>query len=121
MAAAAKKKVETVVLDPEPMSVLDSENAPKYQVVDQVFVWKDEEQGVLRVPLRFKFKILRELVRLEKEEGASPSEQMICLLDAINDEKTKAQLDEMWLDDATELVSAYFEEFGNLNNATPGE
>lgn len=107
------------VLDSVP--VLEGESAPRFSVVDQVFIWRDEEQGLIRIPLRFKMKILRVLIRMEKEEGASEMEQLVALLDGLNDTATQAQIDELWLDDGMDLVSAYFDEFAKVNKATPGE
>lgn len=121
MATATKKPAARKPAAKKAAPIPASENAPRYQVVDQVFVWRDEEQGEVRIPLRFKMKLLRMLVRLEKDEGASEMEQLFALLDAINDEATRDQIDEMWIDDATGLISAYFDEFSALNEATPGE
>ncbi|MHA3682783.1 hypothetical protein ACXR2W_00780 [Leucobacter sp. HY1908] len=117
--AVKKTAVKAEVLDPLP--VLEGETAPRHSVVDQVFIWRDEEQGKIRIPLRFKMKILRVLIRMEKEEAASEMEQLVALLDGLNDTSTQEQLDELWLDDGMALVEAYFKEFQKFNKATPGE
>jgi len=108
---AAKKKAP----------IPESESAPQFQVIDQVFVWHLEDQDDIRIPLRIKMKLLRELVRIEKEEDASDMEQLFVLLDALGDHKSIEQIDEMFIEDATPLIEAYFDEFAAHNKATPGE
>lgn len=95
-----------------------SENAPQYQVVDETFVWVDAEQGEVRVPLRFKFKLLRQIRAMRDWDEV---DQLIGLLDGLNDQATIAQIDEMDVFDVTKLVSEYFAEFEKRNEARMGE
>lgn len=98
-----------------------SEAAPKFQVVDEVFVWPVDGVGEVRVPLRFKMRTLRALVEFAKDESASEVEQFFQLLSLLGDAETQTVLDEMWVDDALELIQAYFVEFEKKNQAPAGE
>lgn len=113
MATATKKKAAPVPA---------SENAPRHQVVDEVFVWiGDGSAEQIRVPLRLKTGTLRMLVRLGKEEGADELDQLFALLDSLGDTHTQELIDDMWLEDTMDLVAAYFGEFEKKHQATPGE
>lgn len=110
--ATAKKKAPVPV----------SENAPRFQVVDGAFVWVGDGSGdPIRIPLRIKTKLLRTIMRLEKDEGAGELEQLFALLDGIGDQATSDAIDELWFEETAELVEAYFTEFQSKNQATPGE
>lgn len=95
-----------------------SENRPNYQVVDDVFVFLDKEQGEVRIPLRFKMKLLRQINQLEDQDDI---DQLFALLDGLGDTRSIEQIDEMDVFDAMELVEAYFGEFEKKNEARLGE
>lgn len=117
----AKTPAKKTPAKKKPAPIPASENAPRGHVVEQTFVFLDDDQGEVRLPLRVKFKFIREMVRMEREDGASEMEQLVGLLDALGDKKSLEQLDEMWLEDANVLIDQYFEAFSAHNKATPGE
>lgn len=99
-----------------------SKNAPRYQVVDDVFVWLgDGSADPIRIPLRIKTKLLRTIMRLEKDGGAEELDQLFALLDGVGDQESIAAIDEQWFEETGELVEAYFTEFQVKHKATPGE
>lgn len=97
------------------MAAVKKPAKPKYQVVGDVFV-AQTDQGEVRLPLRFKTKLLRSI-----RDTGDDIDQVFALLDCIGDSRTVAQLDEMDVFDMTELVTEFFKEFGERQKARLGE
>lgn len=95
-----------------------SDNAPRHQVVENTFIWPDTEQGDIRIPLRFKMKLLR---KVNAMKDADEIDQLFMLLDGLGDTRSQEQIDEMDVFDAKDLIEAYFEEFEAKNEARMGE
>lgn len=88
---------------------------PKFQVVDDHFIAQTDE-GELKIPLRFKTKLLRKIREVPDE-----LDQVFALLDGLGDKVTAEKIDELDVLDATELVSEYFDAWAKKNQARLGE
>jgi hypothetical protein len=90
---------------------------PKFQVVGDTFIAQTTDQGELAIRLNFKFKLLRRV----RDSGGDEIDQFFNLLDGIGDQETLDKLDELDAIEATELIGAYFREFGERQQASLGE
>jgi hypothetical protein len=87
---------------------------PKFMVRDEVFIANTTE-GEVRIPLRFKGKILRKLAQLGELPG------LYYLIDNACSEETQARLDDVDNIELAEVTAAFFKEFNKSMQATPGE
>lgn len=87
----------------------------KYSVLEDTFI-ADTSDGELRIPLRFKTKLLRAIRDL-----ADPLDQLFALLDGIGDQQTAEALDELDVFESAELVKEYFDAWEAKHKATVGE
>lgn len=114
---------ETPAIDPDddtvdPIPLFESEpksNKPRYMVVGNVFVAQSDD-GEVKIPLRFKTKLIREIRDLPDE-----MDQVFALLAGIGDRKTADQLDELDIYDTAELVTKFFQAFQEKQKARLGE
>jgi hypothetical protein len=90
---------------------------PRFQVVDEKFIAQLSEGGEIRVPIRLKTKLVREVMIGDKDE----MEQFFELLDGIGDAETADKLDELDIIETLEIVAEFFKAFGEKAKATPGE
>lgn len=117
-AATAAKKPAARKASAKKAPIPASENAPRYQVVDGTFVFSDaDEHGDIRIPMRFKTKLLREVTREDLDEMG----QLFALLEGIGSEDVADRLGEMDIFDTMEVVSGFFEEFEKIAEARLGE
>ena len=105
----------------EPVPFLDEEptaSKPKTMVVGNTFIAQtsDETVGEIRIRLGFKTKLLRAI-----RDTGDEIDQVFALLDGIGDKKTADQLDELDIFETTEIVTAFFQAFGQKQDARVGE
>lgn len=91
-----------------------ADSTPKFMVRDEVFIANTTE-GEVRIPLRFKGKILRKLAQLGELQG------LYHLIDNVCSEETQERLDEVDNLELTDVTNAFFKEFNKAMQATPGE
>lgn len=117
----AKMKAEVAELDetPEVAPIPVHEKAParkpKYMVVGETFTAQTGD-GELRIPLRFKTKLVRVIRDLEDE-----LDQLFGLLNGLGDEATAEALDELDIFETTEIAEKYFQAWQEKNEARLGE
>jgi hypothetical protein len=87
----------------------------KYRVEDETFI-ADTADGELRIPLRFKTKLMRVIRDLDGE-----LDQVFALLDGIGDTETAEALDELDIFESLDLVTEYFAAWEAKHQATVGE
>lgn len=128
MAAAKKKPAEVEVnetpeaeVTPDPIPVFDDERAagktkPKFFVAGSTF-FAQTDDGELKIPLRFKTK----LVRLIRDMPGDELDQLFALLDGLGDQETADALDELDIFETTEIAEAYFQAWQEKNEARLGE
>lgn len=121
--ATKKKAVEVIeegtdeAPEVEPVPVLTKAPAkkPKYMVVGDAF-YAQTDDGELRVPLRFKTKLVRSIRDLEDE-----LDQLFALLEGLGDKSTAEALDELDIFETTEIAEKYFQAWQEKNEARLGE
>lgn len=89
---------------------------PKHMVVGETFITQTAD-GELQVPLRFKTKLFRKLVKSDGDEV----EQFLDLIEGIGDESTLEAVDELDIFEAAQMAGAYFTAWREKQQATPGE
>lgn len=112
MATATKKKTT----DEIPLFDKTPSKKPTYMVVGDTFVAQTTD-GELQVPLRFKTRLFRKILKSEADEV----EMFFDLLEGIGDEDTLAALDELDIFESAPLAAAYFRGWKARQKATPGE
>lgn len=88
---------------------------PRHIVVDNVFI-ADTSEGELRIPLKFKTKLLRSI-----RDSGDELDQLIALLDGIGDTTSIALIDELDIFETAEHVTKFFEAFQEKHDAAVGE
>ena len=117
--SAPTTEQETTGVDVEPIPVYEEDEVPaskpRFFVAGSTFFAQTDE-GELRIPLRFKTKLLRQIRDLPDE-----IDQVFALLDGIGDKATAEKLDELDVLDTTETAAAYFQAWQEKNEARLGE
>lgn len=88
---------------------------PKYFVAGDTF-YTQTPDGELRIPLRFKTKLLRAI-----RDSGDELDQLFALLAGLGDADTAAALDELDIFDTTEIAEKYFQAWQEKNEARLGE
>lgn len=88
---------------------------PPYFVAGDTF-YAQTPDGELRIPLRFKTKLLRSI-----RDAGDEIDQLFALLGGLGDEATAAALDELDIFDTTEIAEKYFQAWQEKNEARLGE
>jgi hypothetical protein len=89
---------------------------PKHMVVGETFIAQTSD-GELKVPLRFKTRLFRKLVKSDGDEV----EQFLDLIEGIGDEATLAKIDELDIAETARMAGVYFTAWREKQRATPGE
>lgn len=89
---------------------------PPYMVVGDTFVAQTSD-GELKVPLRFKTKLFRKLVKSDADEV----EQFMDLIEGIGDSVTLERLDELDIFESAKIAGAYFKGWRARQGSTVGE
>lgn len=89
---------------------------PQHMVVGETFVTQTAD-GELKVPLRFKTKLFRKLLKSDGDEV----EQFLDLIEGIGDADTLAAVDELDIFEAAKMAATYFTAWREKQQATPGE
>ncbi|GAA3947850.1 hypothetical protein [Microbacterium soli] len=106
---------ETAEVEPIPVHAKAPARKPKHMVVGDTF-YTQTPDGELRIPLRFKTKLLRVIRDLPDE-----IDQLFALLDGLGDKATSEALDELDIFDTTEVAEKYFQAWQEKNEARLGE
>jgi hypothetical protein len=88
---------------------------PKFLVVEDKLI-AQTSNGELKLPLKVKTKVFREIKELPDE-----LDQLFALLDGIGDTETAAALDELDIFETQDVVEKFFEEFQTKAKARVGE
>lgn len=101
----------------EPIPTFDKAPAkkPKHLVVGETF-YTQTSDGELRIPLRFKTKLLRAI-----RDTGDELDQLFALVNGLGDEATAAALDELDIFETTEIAEKYFQAWQEKNEARLGE
>lgn len=91
-------------------------NKPQFMVVGDTFVAQTAD-GELKVPLRFKTRLFRQLLKSDADEV----EQFFLLLEGIGDDTTLEVIDELDIFESAKIAAAYFQGWKEKQQATPGE
>lgn len=89
---------------------------PKHMVIGDTFIAQTSD-GELRIPLRFKTKLFRKLVKSDGDEV----EQFLDLIEGLGDEATVEKLDELDIFEAADMAGKYFTAWREKQQTTPGE
>lgn len=89
---------------------------PKYMVVGDSFVAQTSD-GELKVPLRFKTKLFRKLVKHTGDEV----EMFMDLLEGLGNQDTVDALDELDIFESAQIAGAYFKGWRARQQASVGE
>lgn len=89
---------------------------PQFMVVGETFVAQTSD-GELKVPLRFKTRVFRELLKSDADEV----EQFFLLLDGIGNTETLEKIDELDIFESAKIAAAYFQGWREKQQASPGE
>ena len=109
---------ETDSVDETDVPVFDKtpKTKPRFMVVGETFVAQTAD-GELKVPLRFKTKLFRKLVKSDADEV----EMFMDLIEGIGDSSTLNAIDELDIFEAVEIAGAYFKGWKARQQATVGE
>lgn len=106
---------ETAEVTPIPVVAKAPAKKPKHLVVAETF-YTQTSDGELRIPLRFKTKLLRAI-----RDSGDELDQLFALLAGLGDEATAASLDELDIFETTEIAEKYFQAWQEKNEARLGE
>lgn len=112
--------VENTESPVEPIPVLTTvpkAKKPPYFVAGDHFFAQSEE-GEIKIPLRFKTKLIRTITRGGDTDEA---EQLFMLVEGLGDKATSEKLDELDFLDTTEIALRFFQAWEEKNEARLGE
>lgn len=89
---------------------------PQFMVVGETFVAQTAD-GELKVPLRFKTKLFRKILKSDGDEV----EMFLDLIEGMGDTDTIEALDELDIFESAKLAAAYFRGWKEKQQASPGE
>ena len=89
---------------------------PQHMIIGDSFIAQTSD-GELRVPLRFKTKLFRKILKSEGDEV----EMFFDLIEGIGDTGTLEALDELDIFESASIAGAYFRAWKTKQQATPGE
>lgn len=114
---ATKKQTvdETPEVTPIPVHAKAPAKKPKHMVVGETF-YAQTDDGELRIPLRFKTKLVRAISQTDDE-----LDQLFALLEGLGDQGTADALDELDIFETTEIAEKYFQAWQEKNQARLGE
>lgn len=106
---------EETTVEPIPVHEKAPAKKPKHMVVGETY-YTQTADGELRIPLRFKTKLLRAI-----RDSGDEIDQLFALLGGLGDKATTEALDELDIFETTEIAEKYFQAWQEKNEARLGE
>lgn len=113
------EETETVEVEEEetvPVFEKTPRTKPQLMVVGETFIAQTSD-GELKVPLRFKTKLFRQLLKSDGDEV----EQFFMLIEGMGNTDTLEAIDELDIFESAKIAASYFRAWREKQQATPGE
>ncbi len=109
------EQTDTPEITPVPVLEKIPAKKPRFFVAGDAF-FAQTDDGELKIPLRFKTKLLRSI-----RDAGDELDQLFALLDGLGDAATAEALDELDIFETTEIATTYFQAWQEKNEARLGE